>query len=562
MAKLKSKSGACSSHTQGAKANCLKHNRREGKLASYVLADRTKDNITFYEAEDIRNVKTMKALQHRAEVEYTKLTGQKCQKSFTPYRESVLVVHDHVTPSMMEDYRKKAEAATGWRCVGLWYHKDEGYHRKKKKDGNTLKLNYHIHSLWDCQDHQTGKIIRPKSRKLFSQMQDILAECVGMERGEYAALTGKEHLDRNEFILQKQREEADSLQQKYDELTQQNTELQQRNVEISEELEKKEQEVQELKEQVGIGAKVGAFFGVGDLAPIHSELKEAKVVAIEAAKDKEAALKALKNANEAHGKELATVREESRQRGVSEALEAVKKTANLHITGKDGKVTAEDIGQNWRWNFDQRKQLQSKVDSLTAEKKQLQSNNPFEHLNKVLQHFHISTLNAEDVEKAAAVIDRSYLGGWNAPARNDFCDAVIAWGRQKRELSNNPSPKALQILRQLFEAMVEAWNYLMRVVRAPFKDGMINPMKAAELARYSFTPAAVMEEVQLQLELTPGAAECSDGWQEALKQTPDQFLAPYQSLVKLHSDIEHEQHDQEQHIEEEELEQKRNWLPR
>lgn len=545
MAKLESKSGACSSHTQGAKANCLKHNRREGKLASYVLADRTKDNITFYEAEDIRNVKTMKALQHRAEVEYTKLTGQKCQKSFTPYRESVLVVHDHVTPSMMEDYRKKAEAATGWRCVGLWYHKDEGYHRKKKKDGNTLKLNYHIHSLWDCQDHQTGKIIRPKSRKLFSQMQDILAECVGMERGEYAALTGKEHLDRNEFILMKQREEADSLQQKCNELAQQNTELQQRNVEISKELEKKEQEVQELKEQVGIGAKVGAFFGVGDLAPIHSELKEAKENEAKAIKDKIAAQKALKDANEAHSKELATAREESRKEGYDAAVEEVKKATLL-----TSRKNVKEIGEAVRASLVRQSELQTKVEVLESEKKRLQSDieqrkgqDPFKQLNKVLRYYLLPTFNSEAMKEAEKVVDRKTVSLIDTGKRLIFCDAVVAWGEQKHRLFDKHSPKALQILQQLFEAMKRAWEMLLSAVRAT--------------AGYSVSAQAVMEDVNLQLRLTPGALQVVEDWQEALKLTPQQHLAQYQSVVWQQSDV--EQHDQEQHIEEEELQQKRNW---
>ena len=489
-----------------------------------------------------------------------KKTGKKVVVSgWSPIREMVVVIKSDTTIGELQKFSAWLKAEKGVNTIFSSLHFDEGHIGKKDKK---FHCNFHAHLGLDFFNWKTGKTIK-LDKKDMSDIQTALAECLGMERGEIKEITEEEHRDVVEYRMQA---EENSIRQEHQERIKKSEqeaiaicqEHQERIKKSAKEVEKMEAKKAELDKQVGAGAQFKAFFGVGKLAQIYSELKKAKENEAKAVKDKETAQKALKDANESHGKELATAREESRQRGISDTIKAIKDVANLHITGKDGKETAEDIGKNWRWNFDQRKQLQSKVEKMEAEKKQLQSHDPYEQLNKVLRHFHISTLNTEDVEKAAAVIDRSYLGGWNAPARNDFCDAVIAWGRQKRELSNNPSPKALQTLRKLFEAMVEAWNYLMRVVRAPFKGGTLSPGEAAELARYSFTPAAVMKEVQLQLELTPGAAECSDGWQEALKQTPEQFLAPYQSLVKLHSDIEQEQHDQEQHIEEEE-EVKRTW---
>lgn len=40
-------------------------------------------------------------------------------------------------------------------------------------------------------------------------MQTLLAECLDMERGRSKELTGKEHLERADFILAKQRQEAE-----------------------------------------------------------------------------------------------------------------------------------------------------------------------------------------------------------------------------------------------------------------------------------------------------------------------------------------------------------------
>ena len=194
MAKTLSKKGACSSNTQSAKGNCLKHNRREGNIASYVDQTRTKDNITFYESEVLKKYKSIKPLEERARKLYTEKTGQKCQDKFAPFKETVLVVKPGITQAQMDEYRKNAEALTGWKCLGLWFHQDEGHTHSKWIEGNTnFQINYHVHCLWDAQDHETGKIIRPKSRAMFSQMQDVLAAAVGMERGNYAKDTGRTH---------------------------------------------------------------------------------------------------------------------------------------------------------------------------------------------------------------------------------------------------------------------------------------------------------------------------------------------------------------------------------
>ena len=204
---MDSKKGACSSHTQSAKGNCLQHARREGRIPSYVNPHLSGSNRTVFEADDIRGRKSILPFVHRAEKLYTEKTGQKVQKSFTPFRESCLVLRNGVTDQQLLDFKESAEKLTGWKCVGIWLHQDEGHYNSKYIEGDeSFAINYHAHVLWDCQDHVTGKAVRCDRKKL-SAMQDLLAKATGMQRGNYAKDTGKKRREANEqrIFAQEQR---------------------------------------------------------------------------------------------------------------------------------------------------------------------------------------------------------------------------------------------------------------------------------------------------------------------------------------------------------------------
>lgn len=184
-----SKKGACSARIEAAKSGCLAHNRREaGRVPSYVNQDLTHLNHTIFEHEAIKDVKTLAPLVKKAEALYVEKVGQKCQKTFTPFREDVLSLpgRGDITDAQIMAYIRKAEAETGWKAMGAWYHKDEGYKGSKWIEGNEdFKVNYHVHVLWYCQDPITGKACR-NDRKFFSLRQDFLANATGMERGNKA----------------------------------------------------------------------------------------------------------------------------------------------------------------------------------------------------------------------------------------------------------------------------------------------------------------------------------------------------------------------------------------
>ena len=57
-------------------------------------------------------------------------------------------------------------------------------------------------------NHETGKSCK-LDEKAMSEMQTVLAECLEMERGISKEVTGKKHLERTDFIITKQKQEAE-----------------------------------------------------------------------------------------------------------------------------------------------------------------------------------------------------------------------------------------------------------------------------------------------------------------------------------------------------------------
>lgn len=196
-----SKKGACSSNTKSAKGNCLQHNRRdyaEGKLPGYINPHLSHLNRTVFEDTAIKDRKYIGPLVERALKLYTAMTGQKAQKSMAPFKEAALRISPNVTDSQLMDFKAKVEDMTGWKCVGIWVHLDEGFPKSKYIEGDTgFAINYHAHVLFDTQDHEEGTIKRVDRKKL-SRMQDLLADSTGMERGNKAEETGIKHKNTQE----------------------------------------------------------------------------------------------------------------------------------------------------------------------------------------------------------------------------------------------------------------------------------------------------------------------------------------------------------------------------
>ena len=138
----------------------------------------------------------------------------------SPIREGVLLIRADTTLADVHKFGEECKQRWGITPLQIFLHKDEGHWLGEKPDtedkesfqvgGKWFKPNYHAHIVFDWMNHDTGK-----SRKLndedMAAMQTLASDILMMERGQSKNVTGKEHLERNDFIIEKQKAELQRI---------------------------------------------------------------------------------------------------------------------------------------------------------------------------------------------------------------------------------------------------------------------------------------------------------------------------------------------------------------
>lgn len=182
-----------------AKSDSEIHNFRR-KTFDYIRKDLTSKN-EYWSEEKLSN-----RLQ-KIESYCKEKSGRKLQKNAMPIREAVVVIKDVTTMQDLHHLSKRLEEELQIRIFQIAIHKDEGHFDKESKE---WKPNYHAHLVADWQDLKTGKTLKHQSFH-YSKMQDITAECLGMERGIEGS---KGRLEAIEFKIQKKERELLELDEK------------------------------------------------------------------------------------------------------------------------------------------------------------------------------------------------------------------------------------------------------------------------------------------------------------------------------------------------------------
>ena len=218
------------------------HNRRTaeymrniGKSKIYIVPELTADNEQWINSdfgnpelqahyENIKRMvkeKTGRAMQEKERErkgkngKITKVAG--C----SPIREGVLLIRPDTTLADVHKFGEECQRRWGITPLQIFLHKDEGHwlngqpdpeDRESFKVGERwFKPNYHAHIVFDWMNHDTGK-----SRKLndedMTEMQSLASDILMMERGQSKSVTGKEHLERNDFIIKKQKAELQRIE--------------------------------------------------------------------------------------------------------------------------------------------------------------------------------------------------------------------------------------------------------------------------------------------------------------------------------------------------------------
>ena len=218
------------------------HNRRTaeymrniGKSKVYVVSELSANNEQWINPdfgspelqahyEDIKRMvkeKTDRAMQEK-ERERKGKNGKIIKVAgCSPIREGVLLIRPDTTLADVHKFGEECQRRWGITPLQIFLHKDEGHwlngqpdpeDRESFKVGERwFKPNYHAHIVFDWMNHDTGK-----SRKLndddMMQMQTLASDILLMERGKSKAVTGKEHLERNDFIIEKQKAELQRIE--------------------------------------------------------------------------------------------------------------------------------------------------------------------------------------------------------------------------------------------------------------------------------------------------------------------------------------------------------------
>lgn len=152
--------------------------------------------------------KTGRAMQTKDRERVNRKTGKvTVVRGSTPLKEGVVVIKDDTTMEQLRRFCEECKKKWGITALQIFIHRDEG-HYSVPNDTATWKPNLHAHIVWDWMNHDTGKSCKLDD-KAMSEMQTLLAECLEMERGTSKEQTGKEHLERADFIIAKQKQEAE-----------------------------------------------------------------------------------------------------------------------------------------------------------------------------------------------------------------------------------------------------------------------------------------------------------------------------------------------------------------
>lgn len=152
--------------------------------------------------------KTGRAMQTKDRERVNKKTGKvTIVRGSTPLKEGVVVIKDDTTMEQLRHFCEVCKQRWDITALQVFIHRDEG-HYGIPGDNATWKPNLHAHIVWDWMNHDTGKSCK-LDEKAMSEMQTVLAGCLEMERGTSKEVTGMEHLERTDFIIAKQKQEAE-----------------------------------------------------------------------------------------------------------------------------------------------------------------------------------------------------------------------------------------------------------------------------------------------------------------------------------------------------------------
>ena len=305
--------------------------------------------------------KTGRAMQTKDRERVNKKTGKvTIVRGSTPLKEGVVVIKGDTTMEQLRRFCEVCRERWGITALQVFIHRDEG-HYGTPGDNATWKPNLHAHIVWDWMNHETGKSCK-LDEKAMSEMQTVLAECLEMERGISKEITGKEHLERTDFIINKQKQETEKAEAEKEAALAAKEKAETERQFIEGENKAKEEYRQSLDKDIadkerqlkdGRKAKVdsildsfGSLVGVGKSAAMEKEIARLKA-------ENERIRKAFPNAVKTKVEEMAKVLVAEKQKAEDERDRALMQSRSLAIERDKAvrQLQEQEDGERQRINF-------------------------------------------------------------------------------------------------------------------------------------------------------------------------------------------------------------------
>ena len=208
----------------------------------------------------------------------------------SPIREGVLLIKPDTTLADVKKFGEECQRRWGITPLQIFLHKDEGHWLSGQPDAEDkesfqvgerwFKPNYHAHIVFDWMNHDTGK-----SQKLndddMMEMQTLASDILSMQRGQSKSETGKEHLERNDFIIEKQKAELQRIDETKRHKEQQISLAEQELKQVKSEVRTDKLKSVATDAATAIASGVGSLFGSGKLKHLeqtnenlHQEIAE------------------------------------------------------------------------------------------------------------------------------------------------------------------------------------------------------------------------------------------------------------------------------------------------
>ena len=280
------------------------HNRRTaeymrniGKSKVYVVSELSANNEQWINPdfgnpelqahyEDIKRMvkeKTGRAMQEK-ERERKGKNGKIIKVAgCSPIREGVLLVRPNTTLADVRKFGEECKQRWGITPLQIFLHKDEGHWLSGQPEaedresfqigGKWFKPNYHAHIVFDWMNHDTGKSCKLNDEDM-TEMQSLASDILLMERGQSKAETGKKHLERNDFIIKKQKAELQRIEETQRYKEQQVTLAEQELKQVKSEIRTNKLKSVATDAATAIASGVGSLFGSGKLKELEHSNSE------------------------------------------------------------------------------------------------------------------------------------------------------------------------------------------------------------------------------------------------------------------------------------------------